>query len=510
LATQGRLVVDPDFALGPVDRRLFGSFVEHMGRCVYEGIFEPGHPAADEQGVRRDVLELVQELGPTLVRYPGGNFVSGYRWEDGVGPVSERPTRLDLAWRSIEPNAFGLHEFMSWAAQAEVEPMLAVNLGTRGVQEAADLVEYANHPGGSLLSDRRIKNGAADPFDVKLWCLGNEMDGPWQVGQKNAADYGKLAAEAAKAMRLVDPRIELVACGSSNRQMPTFAAWEATVLEHTYQWVDYISMHAYYEETDNLADFLASGVDMDGFIEDVISAADYVRAKIRSRKQIKISFDEWNVWYQTAYHRLPPRDWQHAPALIEDNFTIADAVAVGSYLISLINHADRVGVACQAQLVNIIAPIRTEGGGPAWRQPIFYPFAHAARLARGVALRLPLHSPEVVTPKYGAVPAVSAAATWDEDTRTLAVFLINRSIDDDIQTTLDVRALHPERVTEHEVLADADVRATNTAAQPERVRPRAETSAELDGGRLTISLPATSWTAIAISCSPSQPSTANA
>ncbi len=508
--TQGRLVVDPDFAIGHVDRRLFGSFVEHMGRCVYEGIFEPGHPRPTSRDCAATSWSWSASSAPTVVRYPGGNFVSGYRWEDGVGPVTERPTRLDLAWRSIEPNTFGLHEFMSWAAQADVEPMLAVNLGTRGVQEAADLVEYTNHPGGSELSDRRIKNGAADPFGVKLWCLGNEMDGPWQVGQKSAADYGKLAAEAAKAMRLVDPRIELVACGSSNRQMPTFAAWEATVLEHTYQWVDYISMHAYYEETGNLADFLASAVDMDGFIEDVIAATDYVRAKIRSPKQLKISFDEWNVWYQTEYHRLPPRDWKHAPALIEDDFTVADAVAVGSYLISLINHADRVGVACQAQLVNIIAPIRTERGGAVWRQPIFYPFAQVARLARGVALQLPLQSPQVVTPKHGAVAAVTAAATWDEETGTLALFLVNRSLEQDVVTTIDVRALQPERVIEHQVLADADVRATNTAAAPDRVRPRSDSSAELDGGRLTLSLPATSWTALAVSCTPTQPGTVNA
>src|SRR3954453_19672111 len=336
----GRIVVDPDFAVGPVDRRLFGSFVEHMGRCVYTGIFEPGHPSADEQGFRQDVLELVRELGPTLVRYPGGNFASSYRWEDGVGPAAERPLRLHLAWRSREPNTFGLHEFMAWSGQAGVEPMLAVNLGTRGVQEAAELVEYCNQPGGTELSDRRVKNGAADPFAVKVWCVGNEMDGPWQVGQKNADDYGKLAAETAKAMRLVDPTIELVGCGSSNRQMPTFAAWEATVLEHTYDHVDYISMHAYYEDTGNLLDFLASGVDMDGFIEDVIAAADYAKAKRRSRKQLKISFDEWNVWSQTAYNNRPPREWEHAPALIEDDYTVADAVAVGSYLISLLNHAD--------------------------------------------------------------------------------------------------------------------------------------------------------------------------
>jgi alpha-N-arabinofuranosidase len=493
------LVAHPEFSLGPVDRRLFGSFVEHMGRCVYEGIFEPGHPSADEHGFRRDVLALTRELGVSVVRYPGGNFVSGYRWEDGVGPVNERPTRLDLAWRSIEPNTFGLHEFMSWSRIAELEPMLAVNLGTRGIQEAADLVEYCNVASGTLLSDRRAKNGEVDPFGVKLWCLGNEMDGPWQIGHKSADDYGKLAAETAKAMRLVDPSIELVACGSSNRQMPTFAGWEASVLEHTYEHVDYISMHAYYEESDNLADFLATGVDMDGFIEDVIAAADYVRAKVRSPKQLKVSFDEWNVWYQAAYQSLPERGWEHAPALIEDDFNVADAVAVGSYLISLLNHADRVGVACQAQLANIIAPIRTKGGGPAWRQPIFYPFAHAARLAHGVALRLPVQSPSVITPRYGEVPAISTAATWDEERGAMALFLVNRDPENEHVVDVDLRALPMQSVVEQHILSDDDVRATNTAEQPDRVRPRSDVTARLEDGRLSIAVPAVSWTALSLS-----------
>jgi alpha-L-arabinofuranosidase len=497
-----QLVLHPDFAVGPVDRRLFGSFVEHMGRCVYEGIFEPGHPQADEHGFRQDVLRLARELGVTVVRYPGGNFVSGYRWEDGIGPVSERPTRLDLAWRSIEPNTFGLHEFMAWSRQAQIEPMLAVNLGTRGVQEAADLVEYCNLPGGTLLSDRRAKNGDSEPFGIKLWCLGNEMDGPWQVGQKTAADYGKLAAETAKAMRLVDPSIELVACGSSNRQMATFAAWEATVLEHTYEHVDYISMHAYYEETDNLADFLATGVDMDGFIDDVIAATDYVRAKLRSPKQLRISFDEWNVWYQLAYQQRPQRGWQHAPALIEDDFSVADAVAVGSYLISLVNHADRVGVACQAQLANIIAPIRTKGGGPAWRQPIFYPFAHMARLAHGIALRLPVRSPSVLTPRYGEVPAISCAATWDEASGAAALFLVNRDPANAHSVEVDLRSLPLAGISEQLTISDPDIRATNTAQAPDRVRPRSEITGQLRDGRLNLNVEPVSWTALSLSATP--------
>jgi alpha-N-arabinofuranosidase len=234
------LVVESSFAIGPVPSRLFGSFVEHMGRCVYTGIYEPDHPAADEQGMRTDVLDLVRELGPTVIRYPGGNFVSNHRWEDGIGPREERPTRLDLAWHSVETNQFGLHEFMDWAGKAGIEPMMAVNLGTRGLQEACDLLEYTNHPGGTAWSDRRVANGARDPFDVKLWCLGNEMDGPWQVGHKTAAEYGRLANETGKAMRLIDGDIELVACGSSNSGMPTFGAWESTVLELCYDTVDYV------------------------------------------------------------------------------------------------------------------------------------------------------------------------------------------------------------------------------------------------------------------------------
>ena len=498
--TSGRVVIDPDFRIGTVDRRLFGSFVEHMGRCVYTGIFEPGHPDADERGLRRDVLALTRELGATLIRYPGGNFVSNYRWEDGVGPVSERPARLDLAWRSLEPNTFGLHEFMGWTEAAGVEPMLAVNLGTRGVQEAADLVEYANHPGGTELSDRRAKNGAVDPFGVKLWCVGNEMDGPWQVGQKNADEYGRLAAEAAKAMRLVDADIELVACGSSNRQMPTFAAWEATVLEQTYEHVDYISMHAYYEETDSLLDFLASAVDMDGFIEDVTSAADFVRAKLRQPKQVNIAFDEWNVWYQHAYNQRPPREWEHAPRLIEDDYDVVDAVTVGSYLISLLNHADRVRIACQAQLVNVIAPIRTEPGGPAWRQSIFHPFMHTARLAHGVALQLPMHVPEVVTPKYGAVPAVAAAATWDEARGALTLFLVNRDPGSGIELEMELRAFANPVIEAHLVIDGADVRARNSAGAPDNVHARTSDSARIDDATLTVPLPAVSWTALTLAC----------
>ena len=493
------LVLHPDFAVGPVDRRLFGSFVEHMGRCVYEGIFEPGHPQADEHGFRQDVLRLARELGITVVRYPGGNFVSGYRWEDGVGPISERPTRLDLAWRSIEPNTFGLHEFMAWARQAQVEPMLAVNLGTRGVQQAADLVEYCNLPEGTALSDLRRSHGVDKPHEVSLWCLGNEMDGPWQIGHKTADEYGRLAAETAKAMRLVDPSIELVACGSSGRWMPTFGAWEQTVLEHTYDHVDYISLHAYYEEHEtDRASFLGAAVDMDRFISEVVATADAVKARKRSTKQLRLSFDEWNVWYQAQFEGAHNLHWQTAPHLIEDTFNVADAVVVGSFLITLLRHADRVGVACQAQLANIIAPIRTERGGPAWRQTIFHPFEQAARLARGSVLRTEPVVGVYDTARYGDVPLVDTVATLDDESGALALLVVNRSLDAEIVLDVDLRSVPGLEVAEHLVLCDDDTSAVNSAEAPDRVRPRPGTGADLRDGRLAVPLPPVSWTVISL------------
>jgi alpha-N-arabinofuranosidase len=489
-----RATLDPAFVVGELDRRLFGSFVEHMGRCVYTGVYEPGHPDATPEGFRSDVLALTREMGVSVVRYPGGNFVSGYRWEDGVGPVAERPARLDLAWRSVETNAFGLDEFVGWTRAAQVEPMLAVNLGTRGVQAAADLVEYANHPGGTRLSDLRRKNGAEEPYDIRLWCLGNELDGPWQVGSKTAYEYGRLAAETAKAMRLVDPRVELVACGSSSRSMATFGEWERVVLEQAYDHVDHVSLHAYYEEhDDDLASFLASAADMDAFIEEVVATCDHVKAVTRSAKRLRLSFDEWNVWNQRHFAGAPAVPWQEAPRLIEDEYSVADAVVVGSFLLTLLRHADRVGVACQAQLANVIAPIRTEPGGPAWRQATFWPFAQAARLARGEVLRVEPVAPVCDTKRHGEVPVVLAVATRDQATGAVSVFAVNRSTTDPVRFDVDVRALPRLRVAEHSVLADTDVRAVNTAGDPDRVRPRPGTGAELADGSLSVTLAPVSW-----------------
>ena len=486
--------IDPAFVIAPVPPRLFGSFVEHMGRCVYGGVYDPGHPAADADGLRTDVLELTRELGVSVVRYPGGNFVSGYRWEDGVGPREERPVTLDTAWRSLERNTFGLNEFMAWSRLAGVEPMMAVNLGTRGVEDACNLLEYTNFAGGTRYSDLRIGHGVRDPHAIRLWCLGNEMDGPWQIGQKTATQYGQLAAETAKAMRRIDPDIELVACGSSNERMPTFGSWEAEVLDQAYEFVDYISLHAYFEQTPaNRAQFLASAHTMDAFIDGVVATCDHIGAKKRSRRKLKLSFDEWNLWYESRFVGQDNLDWTEAPRLIEDEYTTEDAVVVGSLLMSLLRHADRIGVACLAQLVNVIAPIRTEPDGKAWRQTIFHPFALTAAHARGEVLRVEPASPGAPGADGPGAPSVDVTATRDPETGALTVFAVNRNEQD--SGRLDLRLVTDARlqVVEHLVMGGGELMLTNSQDAPDRVTPRASTQHELDGENLSLVLPPVSW-----------------
>ena len=498
-----RLLIDHNFTVSEVNPRLFGSFVEHLGRCVYDGIYEPGHPEADQDGFRRDVIDLVKELGVSAIRYPGGNFVSGYRWEDGVGPKDERPSRLDLAWHSIESNHVGLDEFASWTTTVGSEMMLALNLGTRGLESALDLIEYSNVRSGTRLSDQRIANGSPEPHDVKIWCLGNEMDGPWQTGHLNADDYGKLAAQVAASMKQVDGRIELVACGSSNRAMPTFGAWERTVLEHSYELVDLISCHAYYEEHDgDLPSFLASAVDMDRFIEGVVATIDHVKAVKRSEKTVNISFDEWNIWYHSRYAQdLRPTDvdgWESAPRLLEDVYSVADAVAFGGLLISLLRHADRVKAASLAQLVNVIAPIMTEPGGPAWRQTTFFPFAQASALGRGDVLQVKIESPVHDTNRYGQVTAVDAVATYDAERNSTTFFLVNRSVDEVEQVEMVIAGDFAPVGVVATTLSDADVYAKNTLDDPERISPHSNESVTTQAGTIRILLPPVSWTVVEV------------
>ena len=498
---RARITVDLDFVLSDLDRRVFGAFVEHLGRCVYGGIFEPGHATADERGFRGDVMELTRELGATIIRYPGGNFMSGYDWEDGVGPVAERPTKLDLAWFSTETSRFGTNEFIDWCKAAGVEPMLGVNLGTRGMDEARQYLEYCNHPGGSHFAELRRSHGYEAPHDVKFWCLGNEMDGPWQIGAKTAAEYGRLAHETAKAMRWIDPTLVLSACGSSHRQVPTYGAWEYEVLDRCFEEVDVVSLHTYFaNKADEIDEYFGVIDRMDLFIKEVASICDAVAAKRRSSKRIMLSFDEWNVWYKanTIEHMRKP-GWPVAPALLEEVYNMEDALIVGGALITLMNNADRVKCACLAQLVNAIGPIMTETGGPAWRQTIFHPFALAARHGQGRVLQTKIETPTVATKTIQDMPLLLASVTEDPATGRLSIFSLNRSPTETIEVDVDLHGFDARiELVEALELHHANLKATNSKAAPDTVVPLRNDEVQVSGTTLRASLKPLSWNVLVL------------
>ena len=496
---KAKMILDRDFAIGQIDKRLYGSSIEHLGRAVYGGIYEPGHPTADANGFRRDVIDLVRKLDMPIVRYPGGNFVSGFNWEDSIGPRESRPRRLDLAWGTTETNEVGLHEFVQWAKDAQTEVMYAVNLGSKGPDEARSAVEYSNHKGGTYWSDLRVKNGAKDPFGIKLWCLGNEMDGPWQMGQKTAYEYGRTANEAAKMMKWVDPSIELVACGSSSSQMKTFGDWDLQMLNECYDNVDYVSLHRYYGNPSNdTPGFLARSMDMDEFIKTVASICDAVGGKKHSRKKLHLSFDEWNVWYHSNAQdkEILKRDkWGRALPLLEDIYNFEDALLVGSMLITFLRNADRVKIACMAQLVNVIAPIMTRNGGGAWAQTIYWPLLHASRYGRGTALRAVVDTPVYDCEDYQGVPVLDATAAVAED-GAVTIFAVNRDMQEGLELSVDLRDFPGLSKIEHTLLHHDDVKAINTEENPDNVSPVMVKGGSLDGGRLTITVPALSWNVI--------------
>ncbi len=493
---KAKVIVDKDYQIAKVDERIYGSFIEHLGRAVYGGIYEPEHPEADENGFRKDVIELVKELQVPIVRYPGGNMVSAYNWEDGVGPKEDRPRRLELAWRTIETNQVGTNEFADWAKKANTEVMMAVNLGTRGIDAARNLLEYTNHPGGTYWSDLRKSHGYEQPHNIKTWCLGNEMDGPWQVGHKTAHEYGRLAQETAKAMRLVDPSIELVVCGSSNTGMPTFPEYEATSLDHAYEEVDYISLHQYYgNRTNDTANYLAKNLDMDHFIKTVTSTCDYIKAKKRSKKTINLSFDEWNVWYHSNQQDKEIDPWTVAPPQLEDQYNFEDALLVGSMLITFLQHADRVKMACMAQLVNVIAPIMTENNGRSWKQTIFYPYMHTSVFGRGIALKPIVHAPKYDSKDFTDVPYIDSAAVYNEETEEVTIFMVNKHLTDSISLSVDLRSFEGYELDQHIVLENDDLKAVNTADN-QKVKPHTNGNAKMDNGMLEANVSKTSWNVI--------------
>lgn len=495
-----RVYVDSRRLIAPLDRNLFGSFLEHLGRAIYEGIYDPSSKLSDSSGFRKDVIEEVRQMGVPIIRYPGGNFVSGYNWLDGVGPKESRPRVLDKAWNSINTNQFGTNEFMAWCKAVGAEPLMGLNLGTGSPEEAAALVEYCNLDQGTKWSDLRRKHGFAEPYRVKRWCLGNEMDGPWQIGHMTATEYGMKAQDAARQMRYVDPSLQLIACGSSGPFMPTYLEWDREVLEQCYDYVDGLSLHRYFTNSPqdtggDSAKFLAMSLSMEQQIEETLAVCDLVRGHKRSPKKLWLSFDEWNVWYRARSGDATNGRRQEAPHLLEEVYNLEDALLVGGLINSLLRHADRVKLACLAQLINVIAPIMTNASG-LLRQTIYYPYNWALQYARGAVLNLLVESPTYEVSKMGQVPYVDVAGTISRQDGKVSIFVLNRDLSKAHVVEINWQDTVPGQVLVATALTGADLKASNTFETPQKVAPQTFPKPTTNNGRTKFEVLPRSYAAI--------------
>jgi len=496
-----KVYVDTRRPIGPLDANVFGSFLEHLGRAIYEGIYDPGSSLSDSNGFRKDVLADIRELGVPIIRYPGGNFVSGYNWLDGIGPKQDRPKVLDKAWNSLNTNQFGTDEFMAWCKAAGTQPLMGLNLGTGTPEEAAALVEYCNLDKGTRWSDQRRKHGVADPYKVKHWCLGNEMDGPWQIGHITALEYGYKAADAARQMRAVDPSLTLIACGSSGPFMPTYLDWDREVLEQCYEYVDALSLHRYVGDTEmetgsSSAKYMALNLTMDRQIEETLAVCDYVRGHKRSKKQLWLSFDEWNVWYRERSGDAVNGHGKEAPHLLEEIYNLEDALVVGGLVNTLLRHADRVKIACLAQLVNVIAPIMTNTKGM-FRQTIYYPYSWGLHYAKGAVLQVQQDGSSTYDVSgIGQVPHLDIVGTADSASGAVALFILNRDLEKSRQFEINWEGNIPGAVQQALVLTGDDLKAVNGFDAPERVKPKAADKPSTSGGKTRIEVPAKSYSVI--------------
>ena len=508
-----RVAIDSARYRADIDRRIFGSFLEHLGRAIYTGVYQPDSPLADRSGFRTDVAAQVKDLGVPIVRYPGGNFVSGYNWLDGVGPKDKRPTVLDRAWNSLETNQFGTNEFMDWCRLVGAEPLLGMNFGTGTVEMAVNYVEYCNVNRGTKWSDLRRSHGYEQPHNVRYWCLGNEMDGPWQMGQLTGREYGRKAVDTARQIRVIDRDVRLIACGSSGTNMPQYLVWDREVLEECYDQVDGLSLHAYYGNTQTLtgnstARYLAMNLDMDRQIAEAEAVCDYVQAMRRSSKKLWLSFDEWNVWYRARSGAAVNGNRAFAPKLLEEVYNLEDALLVGGFINTLLRNADRVRVACLAQLVNVIAPLVTNATG-VLRQSTWYPYSWALKYARGRVLDLRIESDSYPIRAAGLqadfarnadVPFVDIVATLNPENGEACLLMLNRDSDAEREVVVDWRETTPTRVLACETLTGNDLKAFNTFEQPQRVVPRA-LDAPKPGNRMTFKLPSRSYTVLHLATS---------
>lgn len=490
---KAQIFVDSNRTIAPISPLLFGGFVEHMGRCVYEGIYDPTSSNSDAQGLRKDVLEALRDQTYTVIRYPGGNFLSGYNWLDGVGPKDQRPRRRDLAWQSIETNQFGTNEFMGFCKAINAAPMLGVNMGTGDIQSASDLVEYCNAPVGTYWSDLRASHGFKYPHNVRYWCVGNEMDGPWQIGRLDAAAYGKKALEAAKMMKWQDPNIKTILCGSSSDRMSTYPDWDRTTLEIAWDQVDYLSMHYYAGNPDNdTASYLASAVAFERFVDTLEGTLRYVKARQRSSHDIHLSWDEWQVWYKGDPLQ---GNWTEAPHLAEETYNLEDALVVAQWLNVFLRKSQVLKIACVAQIVNVISWLHTRKDG-LLKQPSYYAFKLVSNFARGEALDVLVKAPLLETRQYDAVPALDVSASYDAETQQGALFIVNRSQTDSITSEIVWQNQEKVQIDQVQQLAGSDPKEGNTWEVPAQLIAKAVFAPVVNAGRTTLTLPPLSFTVL--------------
>ncbi len=495
-----RIYVDSRRIIAPLDRNLFGSFLEHLGRAIYTGVYDPDSSLSDASGFRKDVMEEVRQLGVEIIRYPGGNFVSGYNWLDGVGPKKDRPRVLDKAWNTIDTNQFGTNEFMAWSKLVGSQPLMGLNLGTGTAEKAAALVEYCNVEKGTKWSDLRRAHGFEQPHHVEHWCLGNEMDGPWQIGHMTASEYGLKAQDAARQMRAVDPSLKLIACGSSGPGMPTYLEWDREVLEQCYEYVDALSLHRYIGNTQqetggDSARFLAMNLSMEQQIAETLAVCDLVRGHKRSPKKLWLSFDEWNVWYRERTGDAVNGHEKEAPHLLEEVYNLEDALLVGGIVNTLIRNADRIKIACLAQLVNVIAPLVTNPKG-LLRQTIYYPYSWALQSARGTVLNVLVESPMYEVSGMGQVSYLDVAGTLDPNDGKVSMFMLNRDLNKARTVEINWQGHVPGNVLGSTVLTGNDLKAFNSFEAPHRVAPQPADKPSTVAGHTKLELPARSYTVV--------------
>ena len=485
---------DTENLVGEIAPTIFGGFAEHMGRCIYGGIYDPESPQADERGFRIDVLAALREQRYTVLRYPGGNFVSGYHWRDGIGPRDQRPRRRELAWRQIETNQFGTDEFIAFCRELKVEPMLAVNLGTGTIQEAGELVEYCNAPVGTEIADLRAKSGNPKPYGVKYWCLGNEMDGPWQIGGLDAIDYAKKAREAAKIMKWQDPSIQTILCGSSGPWMKTFPDWDRTALETCWEHSNWLALHNYATNWENdTISFLGYAVEFEKHIDTLARLLRETKQKLGAKNDIYLSQDEWNVWYKD---RTMDGGWTVGPKLCEETYNLEDVLVCAQWLNVFLRRCDVLRMACLAQIVNTIAPLKTTREA-LLKEATYYAFLMYSKHARGKSIRPQVESERIATKRFGDVPMLDAAGTIDQASGTAQVYLVHRGQTETLRTDIAFEGtLAPTGVVEAEQIWGLDPKTANTFERPDVVVPRAVGAMPLRDGRVSIKLPPLSLTRI--------------